>query len=202
MDYRLLAIPLISALIGWATNALAVRMLFRPRRRMNVLGVKIQGLLPRRQPELAAHLGRTVEEHLISHDDVRAALGRPEVHEGVHAMLREKVAYFLDNRLSTLNPMIGMFLKGEIRDKLEGMLLSELEPLIPAFAERLMDKVEEHLDFREMVEEKVAQFEMEKLEKIVRDIASRELRAIEWIGGLLGLLIGFVQVGIVVWLKG
>ena len=48
-----------------------------------------------------------------------------------------------------------------------------------------------------MVEEKVAAFPVEKLEKLVLQVASRELRAIEWLGAVLGILIGLAQVVVI-----
>jgi uncharacterized membrane protein YheB (UPF0754 family) len=45
----------------------------------------------------------------------------------------------------------------------------------------------------QLVETKVAAFEVEKLEAIILEVASRELVAITWLGGVLGVLIGFGQ---------
>ena len=71
------SLPFVSALVGLGTNFLAVRMLFRPRKAFKILGFKIQGLIPRRQAELARKIAQTVEEELISHDDIERALSSP-----------------------------------------------------------------------------------------------------------------------------
>ena len=46
-------LPIIAAIIGWGTNYLAVRMLFHPRKQKNILGLKLQGVFPKRQKVLA-----------------------------------------------------------------------------------------------------------------------------------------------------
>ena len=51
--FRLLAVPLISAMIGYLTNVVAIKMLFHPREPIRMLGLEIQGLLPRRQEAIA-----------------------------------------------------------------------------------------------------------------------------------------------------
>lgn len=51
------------------------------------------------------------------------------------------------------------------------------------------------LDVPDLVEKKVANFAVEKLEALILDVASRGLRAIEVLGGVLGVLIGAAQVG-------
>ncbi len=200
MDYRLLLIPILSGLIGWGTNWLAVKMLFRPRRAIKLGPIAFQGLIPRRQNDLARHIGRTVEEHLISHEDLRAALNDPAMHEQVVQVIHEKIAYFIDHRLITLNPMIGMFLKGELREKLEAMLIAEIEPMIPELSERLLNEAESRINFSQLVEEKISAFDLDKLESIIQTIASKELRAIEILGGVLGLIIGFAQLVLIQWI--
>ena len=44
--------------------------------------------------------------------------------------------------------------------------------------------------------EKVQAFDLDRLENMILEIATRELRAIEILGGVLGVLIGLIQVGI------
>ncbi|MCB9893102.1 MAG: DUF445 family protein [Planctomycetes bacterium] len=60
----------IGGLVGFATNWVAIKMLFHPR--VRVLGV--QGVVPSRRHELARSVGETLEEHLISGDRMHALL--------------------------------------------------------------------------------------------------------------------------------
>ena len=53
----------------------------------------------------------------------------------------------------------------------------------------------------DLVERKVGSFAVEKLEALILEVASRELRAIEFLGGLLGVLLGVLQVGFL-WFRG
>ncbi|MEE2887774.1 MAG: DUF445 family protein, partial [Planctomycetota bacterium] len=64
------AIPAIGGLIGYLTNRLAVKMIFRPIKPKNILGLRLQGLMPRRQAEIASSIGAVVGDHLIRHEDV------------------------------------------------------------------------------------------------------------------------------------
>jgi uncharacterized membrane protein YheB (UPF0754 family) len=70
---------------------------------------------------------------------------------------------------------------------------------IMAHKEAVIDEVEKGLakglDVPALVEKKVAAFAIEKLESLILEVASRELRAIEVLGGVLGALIGVAQVG-------
>lgn len=60
----------IGGLVGFATNWLAIKMLFHPR--VRILGV--HGVVPKRRRELARSVGITLEEHLISGDRMHRLL--------------------------------------------------------------------------------------------------------------------------------
>ncbi len=80
----------------------------------------------------------------------------------------------------------------EVRGHIVRGLLANKEGLIEGFEKGL----EKGLDIGEIVARKVSAFPVERLEDLVLSVASRELRAIEALGGLLGFLIGLAQVGV------
>jgi uncharacterized membrane protein YheB (UPF0754 family) len=56
-----------------------------------------------------------------------------------------------------------------------------------------LDNVKDELDLERIVTDKVAAFSSDKLEQILQGIMSREFRFVEIIGGVLGFLIGLLQ---------
>ena len=69
--------PIIGAIIGIFTNYIAVKMLFRPYRAKYIGKLHVPftpGIIPRRQPALAAALGRMVSEKLVRPEDIKRAL--------------------------------------------------------------------------------------------------------------------------------
>jgi uncharacterized membrane protein YheB (UPF0754 family) len=52
--------PFVGALIGWLTNYLAIKMLFRPRQPRFIFGLLCR-VIPRRQRDLALKIGEVVE---------------------------------------------------------------------------------------------------------------------------------------------
>ena len=69
--------PLIGSLIGYFTNYIAVKMLFRPHREIKLLGVRIPftpGIIPKRQNDLAKAAGRAISQNLLTHKDLQKTL--------------------------------------------------------------------------------------------------------------------------------
>ena len=71
MDWKLIAVPVIGAIIGYATNWIAVKMLFRPHKEVRVMGWKLPftpEVIPKGQGRLARAVGRAVEEQLLTRE--------------------------------------------------------------------------------------------------------------------------------------
>lgn len=72
--YQLLpwVLPIVlGAFIGYLTNSVAIRMLFRPIREIRILGVRLPftpGVIPRQRGELAQSIGRMVARDLLTDD--------------------------------------------------------------------------------------------------------------------------------------
>jgi len=192
-------LPLIAAVIGWGTNYLAVRMLFHPRKEKRILGLRIQGVFPKRQQVLAEKLGQLVARELFSMEDVRKHLQGVEFVEHVTKVIEEKVDDFLQNNLMEAIPMASMFLGSGMVDKIKHSLVECLAKAMPELGEMFISHLEKNMDVEAVVREKVAAFSSDKLEEMLLGIMRREFRFIEGVGALLGFVIGLVQLGIL-WL--
>ncbi|MBR6873372.1 MAG: DUF445 family protein [Ruminococcus sp.] len=74
--FKIIMSLLISAVIGYCTNYIAVKMLFRPRTEKHIFGKRIPftpGIIPKNKPRLARALGAAVGEQLLTGDDLRTA---------------------------------------------------------------------------------------------------------------------------------
>jgi uncharacterized membrane protein YheB (UPF0754 family) len=60
---------------------------------------------------------------------------------------------------------------------------------------------EASVDLKQMIEDNIAAFDLERLESIVNAVAKREFRTIEGLGAVLGFVIGCLQV-VLLWATG
>lgn len=73
----LIARPLIGAVIGYITNDIAIRMLFRPRTAKYIFGVKIPftpGLIPKEKSRIAASIGEAISKNLMNKEVIEKTL--------------------------------------------------------------------------------------------------------------------------------
>ena len=193
---KLFLIVGIGAMIGWITNYIAIKMLFRPYKEMNFLFFKIQGLIPKRRSEIAVSIADTVQKELISLKDITNSLNADELEEKMGAVLDKILEEKLESEITKKFPMLAMFLSDEIINKIKSMIktsiLENKETIINMFTSYLEEKV----DFKKIIIENVEAFSLEKLEEITYSLAKKELKHIEVIGAILGGIIGIFQFAI------
>ena len=110
--------PAIGAFIGYVTNLVAIKMLFRPLRQIRLFRLPLPftpGILPRQRHKLAESIGSMVERELLTSEVLRERLARQEVREKIGSTLGNYTDQLLRRPLSTL-----------LEEKSETFLLNEL----------------------------------------------------------------------------
>lgn len=92
---KIISGPIIGAIIGYVTNYIAVRMLFRPYKQKRIGKLKIPftpGIIPKRQPQIAKAVGKAVGEKLFTEEDIKKSFSVMEFN--VKSLLKDYT--FLD----------------------------------------------------------------------------------------------------------
>jgi len=95
--------PAIGALIGYVTNAVAIKMLFRPLGEIRLFGIRLPftpGILPRERHKLADSIGRMVEQELFTPAVLRERLARRDVRVSVENVIGGYTDQMLEKPLS------------------------------------------------------------------------------------------------------
>lgn len=191
MGIEWVMLPAVGSLIGWVTNYLAVRMLFRPKSPVILFRrLRLQGVLPRRQAQLARAMAETVESDLLPVDELLERIDFPKYQgEAVAALLR-----IVDRRLEeSLPEVIPRPLRRMVAEYIRRLVSREAALVVDELSGQVKSRLRQEIRLGEIVEEKINQLDTDALEAVAARVARTELRAIEWMGALLGLLIGLVQ---------
>ena len=83
---KFLVAPLIGAMIGYCTNYIAVKMLFRPLKPVKIGKVTLPftpGIIPKRKPALARAIGNMVGQSLIGKEEIKSILSSDTMQNAV-----------------------------------------------------------------------------------------------------------------------
>lgn len=142
---QLLAGPLVGAVIGYITNDIAVRMLFRPHKAWYVMGIHIPftpGIIPRERGRMAKEVGRAVSGNLISQEVIEKNLLSDEM----TGKLRSAIEGFIGRQRhndETLEEFLGHYFSREeigtavsgVQKDIAGLVAEKLRD--PAMGERI-----------------------------------------------------------------
>jgi len=192
-------IPFISALIGWFTNFIAVKMLFHPREPVRLAWFHFQGIFPKRQHQIAENLGKVVATELLSTHELKDKLLKPENIKAVHNSIAFRLHQYLSDSLPQKYPMIALIVSGKTKDKVMDEVMREIYNMTPSVIDELMEKVDQSVNIEAMVRDKVSQFPASRLEDMLHQLLKKEFRFIEWIGAILGFIIGCLQLLLLYW---
>lgn len=200
MDYRLILLPVIGAIIGWLTNYIAIKMLFKPYHPVRILGFTFHGVLPKRREAFAHSLAKTIEKELLSSKDISEILEESGWEEEVEHAIEGIIRNYIRTESVKKYPIVGV-LSDSILNSIKYYLSKEIIKQVEGKKPELLDRFHDMVNVRELVANKVDAFDIKRLEKLVFDLVARELRHIEIVGAVLGFIIGCVQVVIVHLLK-
>ena len=190
MLLRFVLMVVIGGLIGWITNKVAIKMLFRPVNPKKILFFTLQGVFPKRKDQMAISLADTIESELLSKEVIMDKIlntdNLEEVKKDIMDTLVKKIA-------QSIPPMAKMFLGDNIEGMIRGYLDKEGETIFDELISKFKDSALDNLNIRDIVKDRIDSLDFVEFEKIVFGSMSRELKHIEVIGLFLGAIIGVFQ---------
>ncbi|MGI5998464.1 MAG: DUF445 domain-containing protein [Lutispora sp.] len=188
--YKVLISTIIGGIIGWLTNIIAIKMLFRPIKPVKILALEIQGLIPKRKAEMAVSIGQTVEMELIDFKDIFERIIDEGSSDRIIELVKRKISQNIYEKLPSLVPHI---IKNAVIQYVEEQIDKEAPQMIEDLIKNIYDKASKEVKIGKIIEERINSFDLIKIEEITLKIAQKELKHIEILGGVLGAIIGLLQ---------
>lgn len=157
MVWKLIAVPVIGAIIGYATNWIAVKMLFRPHHEVRLWGIKLPftpGVIPKGQGRLARAVGKAVEEQLLTKEVLSRVLLSEETKNKVKAAVCDWIKREKHSTLTLEKAAVGL----TSEETVEHFLEEGKEQVTEAIARKITE-----MNPGKMVADKVLEAAKEKL---------------------------------------
>ncbi len=186
---RVLFIAIISALIGYITNILAVKSIFRPFEPIKFGPFLFQGLIPKRKGDLAKKFSLLVRDDLLDREDLIDQLISREDEKEFAKFISGRV----DNIIEENTTLLPAALRNMLIKAVDGKMNKEAPKIFEEFKGVAQTQIREKMDVATLIENKINELDLSTIEELVLKVASRELRAIEFLGLVMGFIIGLVQ---------
>ncbi len=197
MNYWLILIPLLSAFIGWFAIKIALKLLFRPLEPRKLMGMVIQGVVPKYRHQIADKLGQIAATEFSNFGGLEQKISDPASMEKIKPLIETYIDDFLRNKLKEQMPMIGMFIGDKTIDTLKVIFMKEIEALFPKVMQQFAGNLSSDLDIEQMVVSKIVAVSPDKMEALLYKNLAKEFQAASLLGAVIGLLIGLIQLTII-----
>lgn len=190
---KLILIVGIGAGIGWITNYVAIKMLFRPYKEVNFLFFKIQGLIPKRKKEIGENIANIIQNEIVSLKDIVLSLDKENIENKMENIIDGILEEKLEKEICSKFPMVAIFLSDDMLSKIKNIIKTSILENRDDIIKMFTDYMEENIDFKGIIVSNIDNFSLEKLEEITYSVATKEFKHIEIIGAILGAIIGVLQ---------
>jgi uncharacterized membrane protein YheB (UPF0754 family) len=187
--------PIFGLFIGWFTDWLALRMIFRPREPTRYLGLFTwQGLFLKRRQQVAADYGELIAREIVTaHNIVDAVLSGP-LSDRLFDMIGQHVVRLVDEQAGLAKPIVALAIGSERFVELKRMAVRKLLLRLPRTLKHVEPYAADAMDVHNTIVTKLQQLTPEEFEGILRPIFKQDEWILITVGAVLGFLVGELQV--------
>jgi len=188
---RILILAVIGGLIGYITNVIAIKLIFRPINpiKIPILNIEIIGMIPKRKLEIASNVAQVIEEQFFCFDDIIENIITEQDKQNIIDYIKVRIKLVLNEKLGLIPSSIRALVQNYISEIIE----DEIRCGVDELSEELIIKANNRINIKEIVENKINELDLYELETIILHIIKNELKQIEVLGLVLGFFIGIIQ---------
>jgi uncharacterized membrane protein YheB (UPF0754 family) len=106
---KYIAPPVVGAFIGYLTNRVAIKMLFRPLNPWKVAGLRVPmtpGVIPSKRGDLAINMGEVVGDHLLTSEEIGKGLQQGAFQDHLYNVIDARVKGILEKDLGNITEIV------------------------------------------------------------------------------------------------
>lgn len=187
--------PAFGFFVGYFTDWLALRMIFRPIAPKRFLGVFTwQGLFHKRRDEVSVDYGSLLAGEILTPANLIEAMLTGPQSDRLFSLITREVKHTIDDQSSLAKPLAVLSLGGRRYQDMKREAASMVIARLPDTAREVEDYAIEALDVRNIVISKMRLMTNAEYEALLRPAFQQDEWKLVLIGGVLGGIIGELQV--------
>ncbi|MGH8447176.1 MAG: DUF445 domain-containing protein, partial [Solimonas sp.] len=179
-------LPAFGLFVGFASDWLALQMLFRPLRPRTVLGLKVQGLFLRRQQEVALDYGNLIADQILTPDKLWEAVLKGPLSDRLFELLQRHVKQAVDEQAGAARPLVAMLIGSQKYMEMKTAVAESLMRELPNALHSINRYAEGAMDIRNTLTRKMQALSPEQFEGMLRPVFKED----EWILITVGAVLG------------
>ncbi|MES0873386.1 DUF445 domain-containing protein [Sinimarinibacterium thermocellulolyticum] len=187
-------LPLFGLVVGWATNYLALEMIFRPHEPRRIGPLTIQGLFFKRQKEISRDYGRLIADRIVTPSNIIESVLKGPFADRVFSMIAKHVKRTIDEQSGIARPFIAWTIGTKRYVAMKEAAVSRIVARLPQ-AVRAVDRyAKDAMDISQTLAQRLEALPPAEFESMLRPAFKEDEWMLIAVGAALGFCVGIAQV--------
>ncbi|MBK1785218.1 DUF445 domain-containing protein [Prauserella cavernicola] len=190
-----LVMPIFGAAIGLFTDWLAIKLIFVPREPVRLFNrFTLQGKFQRRRAEVAQQYGELIAREVLTVPNLMDSILRGPRSDRLMAMIKRMVAESIDEQASAAKPLVTVAIGTKRLEEMKQAAAAKAIERLPETIGPAEGYLTRAMDVANMVEERMMRLTPVEYEGLLRPAFRQDEWKLIMVGGVIGLLVGELQV--------
>ena len=187
-----LAIPITSALVGWITNVVAIKMTFYPIHFIGIKPIGWQGIIPSKAAKMSSISVDLWTSKLINVKELFAKINPKKVAKEMHPEFDRISKEIMDEIMHEQAPEIWSRVPESVKKLAYSRISKDLPEIVTEMMTDIKENIDEMFDIKDMVIKRLTK-DKGLLNDMFLQVGDEEFKFIERSGFTFGFLFGIVQ---------
>jgi uncharacterized membrane protein YheB (UPF0754 family) len=183
--------------VGFLSDWLALTMLFRPHETTRYLGIPFKGILHQQREQITQDYAKILAKDLFSPDVLFEGILNGPTADKLFDTLQREVSRAIDEQTGIARPLVVLALGTKRYREMKQSLITVMLAKLPETMALAGDYATRTLDIENTIIEKMNALDTEQYEAILRPVFKDDELLMIAVGGILGGLVGELQVQVI-----
>ena len=188
-----IVLPIGGLLVGYLTNWLALKLIFKPTEPVKIGFIKIQGLFLKRQKAVSATYAEIVSKKILTTKNIFTSIFNGNNQALLHQIIENNVRKAVDNTAGSLRSIVQILTGRSAYTDLKNELVNIYLDFLPYAISQSFDYMDEAIDMKNTLNEKMSNLTSSEFEGFLHPVFEADELKLILVGAILGLFAGFLQ---------
>jgi len=185
--------PVFGFAVGWFTNFVALKVIFKPTDPVKICGSTIHGIFLKRQKEVSSTYARVVCVEIVHTKAMWDAILNGPKKSNFYAMLRAHTIVFTEKLVQGIKPFALVALGDDQFGELKECVANKVIERIPTIIDESYIYATEAMALEETIKERMKKLSSEEFESVLHPAFEEDEILLIMVGGVLGMIVGIIQ---------
>lgn len=187
-------LPAFGLVVGWATNYIALEMIFRPHNPIRFIGMTIHGLFFKRQKEISRDYARLIADEIVTPSNIIEAVLKGPYADRVFNMIAKHIKRTIDEQSGIARPFVAWTVGTKRYIAMKEAAVGRIVTKLPETVRAIDSYAKEAMDLGNTLASRLEVLPPPEFEGMLRPAFKEDEWILIAVGAALGFLVGLGQV--------